>query len=326
MTYDEAGCQGASYDTLEQCLPIADTGKITWINVEGLHRTEVVEKLGSCYGLHPLLLEDVLNTDQRPKVEYYDRYLFIVLRMIYNHSRSNGCINEQVSIIVGPNYVLSLQEGKEGDTFDPIREQIRTGKGKIRKMGTDFLAYSLMDSVVDSYFTIIERIGDDIETLEESVATHPTDSTLRAIQRLKREMIELRRALWPLREVISNLQRKESPLVTESTEPYLRDVYDHVIQIIDSIENYREMLTGLMDIYLSSISNRINEVMKVLTIIATIFIPITFLAGVYGMNFEYIPELRWRWSYPIFWVIVVVVIIMMLKYFRKKRWIGSRKR
>ncbi len=321
MTYNESGCQEADYEKLEQCIPVAESSGVTWINVEGLHRTEVIEKLGSCFGLHPLLLEDVVNTDQRPKVEYYEDHVFIVLRMIYNRTRGNGFTNEQVSLILGRNYVISLQEGKQGDTFNPIREQIRAGKGRIRKLGADFLAYSLIDSIVDSYFSILEQLGEEIEDLEEMVTTNPGPAVLRTIHSLKREMILLRRSLWPLREVINSLERRESPLFTEATGIYLKDVYDHTVQVIDTIETYREMLTGMLDIYLSSISNRINEVMKVLTIISTIFIPLTFLAGVYGMNFEYFPEIHWRWGYVAFWAVNLVTVLFMLRFFRRKRWI-----
>jgi magnesium transporter len=216
--------------------------------------------------------------------------------------------------------VISFQEGKEGDVFNPVRERIRSGKGLIRKMGSDYLVYSLIDTIVDNYFLILENLGEKIELLEEELTAHPTTTTIREIQKFKNEMIFLRRVVWPLREVVSCLGRKESALIKETTEVYLRDVYDHTVQVMDTIEVYREMLSGMVDIYLSSVSNRLNSVMKVLTIIATIFMPLTFIAGIYGMNFKYMPELEWRWGYPAVWLIVIIIGVSMLVYFKKKKW------
>jgi magnesium transporter len=282
---------------------------------------EAVEKLGNCFGLHPLVLEDILNTDQRPKMEIYGDYVYIVLKMLYGSDPRRLVETEQVSLILGSNFVISFQEGTEGDVFDPVRERIRSGKGFIRKMGSDYLAYSLIDMIVDNYFIILERLGERIELLEEELVVHPTTKTIQEIQKFKNETILVRRVVWPLREVISGLGRKESPLIKETTEIYLRDVYDHTVQVMDTIEVYREMLSGMLDIYLSSVSNRLNSVMKVLTIIATIFMPLTFIAGIYGMNFKYMPELEWRWGYPAVWLIVAVIGISMLIYFKKKKWL-----
>lgn len=228
--------------------------------------------------------------------------------------------SEQVSIIFGQNYVISFQE-REGDVFNPIRDRIRTGKGRIRKMGADYLAYTLMDAIVDNYFTILEKIGEDIEDVEESMITNPTPETLHAIHLLKRKMISLRKSVWPLREVVSALERSESSLIRDPTRIYLKDVYDHTIQVIDTVETFRDVLSGMLDVYLSSISNKMNEIMKVLTIIATIFIPLTFIAGVYGMNFENMPELKWGWGYRVVWFAMLLIGISMLAYFRKKRWL-----
>jgi magnesium transporter len=288
--------------------------------VDGLHQVEILEKLGECYGLHPLVLEDILNTDQRPKTEDYGEYIYIVLKMLDYNDKSNEIEPEQMSLILGPNFVFSFQE-REGDTFNPIRERIRNNKGRIRKMGADYLAYTLLDSIVDNYFIILEKLGEKIEFLEEKLVTRPTPETLQVIHYLKREMISFRKAVWPLREVVSGLERGEASLIKEATRIYLRDVYDHTIQTIDTIETYRDMVSGMLDIYLSSVSNRLNSVMKVLTIIATIFMPLTFLAGVYGMNFKYMPELEWRWGYPVTWLIMAGIGISMLIYFRKKRWL-----
>ena len=305
---------------VEECFVFKDKPTVTWMNVDGLHQVEILEKLGECYGLHPLVLEDILNTDQRPKMEDYGEYIYIVLKALDYNDRSSEIETEQISLILGSNFVFSFQERK-GDTFDPIRERIKTGKGRIRKMGADYLAYALLDSIIDNYFIILEKLGEKIELLEEKLVTQPAPETLRTIHHLKREMIFLRKAVWPLREVINGLERGESSLIKESTRVYLRDVYDHTIQTIDTIETYRDMVSGMLDIYLSSVSNRLNSVMKVLTIIATIFMPLTFLAGVYGMNFKYMPELGWRLGYPLIWLIMIGIGVLMLIFFRKKKWL-----
>jgi magnesium transporter len=240
--------------------------------------------------------------------------------MLYYDQREQEIEAEQVSLILGSNFVISFQE-REGDVFTVIRDRIRTGKGRIRKAGADYLAYSLVDAIVDYYFVILEKLGEKIEGIEEELVTNPTPETLQTIHHLKRELIFLRKSVWPLREVISVLERGESALIQESTGIYLRDLYDHTIQVIDSIETFRDMVAGMLDIYLSSVSNKLNEVMKVLTIIATIFIPVTFIVGIYGMNFQYMPELGWRWGYPVVWLVIVVVVIAMVFYFRRKKWI-----
>jgi len=320
MDYDEAHLEEREIKTIDECLLFKDKTTVTWMNIDGLHQVEIMEKLGECYGLHPLVLEDILNTDQRPKMEDYGEYLYIVLRMLNESEKSSEIESEQISLILGPNFVFSFQE-REGDIFDPIRERIRNSKGRIRKMGADYLAYTLLDFIVDNYFVILERTGEKIELLEEKLVTRATPDTLQTIHHLKREMIFLRKAVWPLREVVSGLERGESSLIRESTRIYLRDVYDHAIQTIDTIETYRDMVSGMLDIYLSSVSNRLNSVMKVLTIIATIFMPLTFLAGIYGMNFKYMPELEWRWGYPFIWLIMLGIGVFMLLYFKKKKWL-----
>ncbi|MGZ3570008.1 MAG: magnesium/cobalt transporter CorA, partial [Thermodesulfobacteriota bacterium] len=272
MDYDEAHFQEKEIKTVEECFAFKDTPGITWINIDGLHQIEIIEKLGECYGFHPLVLEDILNTDQRPKMEDYGDYLYIVLRMLSYNDKSKQTETEQVSLILGPNFVFSFQEN-QGDVFDPVRERIRSGKGRIRKMGADYLVYALLDLIVDNYFTIMEKLGETIEFLEEKLVTQPVPETLQTIHQLKRELIFLRKAVWPLREVIGGLQRGELTLIKETSRVYLRDVYDHTIQVIDTIETFKDMISGMLDIYLSSVSNRLNSVMKVLTIIATIFMP-----------------------------------------------------
>ncbi len=307
-------------ETVEQCLPLPEEAAVTWINVDGLHRVEVIEKLGDHFGLHPLIQEDIVNTGQRPKLEDYGDYVYVVLKML-SHNAANGKVEaEQVSLVMGSGYVLSFQE-RRGDVFEGVRERIRSGKGRIRSTGSDYLVYSLIDALVDSYFLVCEAFGEKLERMEERAISDPEPATSRAIHGAKRELILLRRSLWPLREVISGLQRSESELICEQTELYLRDVYDHTIQVIDTIESFRDMAAGMLDIYLSSLSNRMNEVMKVLTIIATMFIPLTFIAGVYGMNFKYMPELEWRWGYPLVLLVMVLLCAGMLLYFRRKKWL-----
>lgn len=306
---------------VEECQAFKDLpGTNVWINIDGLDQVGVIEKLGSYYGIHPLTLEDVLNTGQRPKMEDYESYIYTVLKMMLLDEIKEEIIIDQVSIILGPNYILSFQE-REGDVFNPIRERLKNPASRLRKNGVDLLAYSLIDAVVDNYFLILEHFGDEIEELEEELIIYPLPETLKAIQRYKRDMITLRRSIWPLRELINSLQRTESGLIKESTQLYLRDVYDHTIQVIDSIEAFRDILSSMVDVYLSSLSNRMNDIMKVLTIIATIFIPLTFIAGVYGMNFEYMPELEWRWGYPVVMLGMALIGISMFLYFKKRRWV-----
>ena len=306
---------------VEECQAFKDLpGMNVWINVDGLDQVRVIEKLGSYYGIHPLTLEDVLNTGQRPKMEDYESYIYTVLKMMLLDEIKEEIIIDQVSIILGPNYILSFQE-REGDVFNPIRERLKNPASRLRKNGVDLLAYSLIDAVVDNYFLILEHFGDEIEELEEELIIYPLPETLKAIQRYKRDMITLRRSIWPLRELINSLQRTESGLIKESTQLYLRDVYDHTIQVIDSIEAFRDILSSMVDVYLSSLSNRMNDIMKVLTIIATIFIPLTFIAGVYGMNFEFMPELEWRWGYPAVMLGMALIGISMFLYFKKRRWV-----
>jgi magnesium transporter len=318
--YDEAHLQEKEIKTVGECRQFKDSPTVAWIHIEGIHDTQILEELGTVFGLHPLTLEDILNTDQRPKMEDFCEYIYIVLKTFYNHAdENNETTSEQISIILGPTFVISFQE-KETDIFNPLRERIRAGKGRLRKSGADYLAYSLIDTIVDNYFTILEHLGEKIEIIEESLVKNPSTQTLQAIQNLKREMIFLRKSVWPLRETISSLQRTECQLIHDSTSVFLKDIYDHTIQVIDTIETFRDMLSGILDIYLSSISNRMNEIMKVLTVIATIFMPLTFIAGLYGMNFKYMPELEWHWGYFLILAVMITVAVSMLAYFRKKGW------
>jgi len=319
--YNEQEVEERELTQPEECASFQDQASTVWINVSGLHQVEILEKLNNCFQLHPLVLEDILNTDQRPKMEDFGNYLYIVLKALYLiGDREDVADSEQVSLILGPNFVLSFEE-KEGPLFEAIRERLRQGKGRLRKMGPDYLVQTILDTIIDQYFVVLEKLGEKIEVLEEELVTRPTPATLREMHKLKTNVIFLRKALWPLREVIAGLERRESSLIKESTVIYLRDIYDHAIQIIDNIETFRDMLSGMLDIYLSSMSNRMNEIMKVLTIIATLFIPLTFIVGWYGMNFKYMPELSWPWGYPLIILIMLMVTVVMLLYFRRKKWL-----
>ena len=320
IDFDEANLQELELVSVDACIPYKDKPTVTWINVDGVHNVPLLEKFGDCFGLHRLVMEDIANTDQRPKTEDYGDYLYIVLKML-SAGKNGEIVTEQLSLVLGPNFVLSFQEGIEGDVFPLIRERLRSGKGRVRKMGADYLAYSLLDAAVDNYFVILEKFGDKIESIETELIGNPTQQTVQRIYQLKREMIFLHNAVWPLREVVSNIGKHESPLIKEATAPYLRDVYDHVVHIIDSVDIYREMLSSMLDMYLSSVSNRLNEVMKVLTAISLIFMPLTFIVGVYGMNFKYMPELEWRYGYFITLLAMLGIGVVMLLYFKRKKWL-----
>jgi magnesium transporter len=320
IDYDEQSVREKQVDEIEQCFPFKTTPTVTWINIDGLHDIQLIEKIGKNFDFHPLILEDVLNTGQRPKFEDFDSYVFIVLKMLTYDENEETIKSEQVSMILGKNFVISFQE-IQGDVFENIRERIRNAKGRIRKMQCDYLLYTLLDAVVDNYFAILEKFGERIESLEEQLVSDPDEKILQKIHSIKRELISLRKSVWPLRELVSGLQRSESSLISEPTIIYFRDVYDHTIQVIDTVETFRDMISGMLDIYLSSISNRMNAVMKVLTIIATIFIPLTFIAGVYGMNFKNMPELEWKWGYGAVWLVMLIVAACMLTYFRRKKWL-----
>ena len=318
--YDPATFEEQRFQTVDDCLPHLERSGITWVNVEGVHDVEIIRHLGERFALHPLVLEDIVNTVQRPKIEDYDSYLFIVLRML-KPTGGGEFTSEQLSMILGPSYLFTFQEGIQGDVFDTVRERIRNGKGKSRGMGEDYLAYALIDAIVDNYFNVLEDMGERIVNLEENLTLSPDKATLIEINTIKQEIIFLRKAVWPLREAVSFLERGDSRLLSPSTRLYFRDVYDHTVQVIDTVETYRDLLSGMLDLYLSSISNRINEVMKFLTVIGTIFMPLTFLVGVYGMNFKHMPELEWHNGYFMLWGLMIVLTIVMSIYFKRKRWL-----
>jgi len=323
--YDEGKVEEKEVKNIEEVVALKDTSHVVWINIDGLVDTALIERIGQIFALHPLSLEDIVNTGQRPKLEDYGEYVFVVLKMLSYQREKKQVESEQVSLVLGKNFVLSFQEDV-GDVFDVLRQRLRSGKGRLRKMGADYLFYSLLDAVVDEYFVILEHVGEEMEAVEIDLVNHPSSALLHNIHDLKQEMLFLRKSVWPLREVVSSLERQESSLVSPTTTIYLRDIYDHIIQVIDTVEIFRDMLAGMLEIYLSSISYRINEVMKVLTIIATIFMPCTFLAGLYGMNFNTaaspwnMPELNWRYGYLFAWGVILTVSVTMLVYFKRKKW------
>jgi len=319
LDYDEAQFEEKEATTVEECFPFKDKPTVTWINVNGIHDVEVIEKIGKHFELHPLLLEDVLNTAQRPKMEDFESYIFFVLKIFRYNDEKHEVEIEQVSLVLGSNFLFSFQEGK-GAAFEAVRERIRKAKGRIRKAEADYLAYALLDATVDSYFTVLEKLGEKIEDTETELAINPTPETLQTIRSMKKEMIFIRKSVWPLRELVSGMERGESALIQQATEVYLRDLYDHTIQVIDTVESFRDMVSGMLDIYLSSISNKMNEVMKVLTIFAAIFIPLTFVAGIYGMNFEFMPELRWPWGYFTILAVMGGIAGGLLIHFKRKKW------
>jgi magnesium transporter len=320
IDYDENNVEEKHAVPVEECRPYHEKKTVTWIDVDGIHNVNIIEKLGEYFDLHSLLLEDIANTNQRPKIVDFEDYLFLALKILRYDSKDRIILAEQISLVLGHNFVISFQENK-GDLSDPIRERIKKGKGRVRKMGSDYLTYSLVDAVVDGYYAVLENLGEEMENLEEELIDKPTTETLHRIFELKKELIFLRKSVWPLREAVSFLEKSESDLIDHRTLPFLRDLYDHTIQVMDTIETFRDMIAGMLDIYLSSISNKMNQVMKMLTVIATIFIPLTFIVGIYGMNFDNMPELHWGWGYPTIMLFMFAVVIMMWIYFKVKDWI-----
>jgi len=319
IEYDENIIKHIDVDDPEDLAYFRDSDIISWVNINGLNDTSLLGAIGTVFGLHPLVLEDMLDTEQRPKIEDYGDYIYIVIKQLYIDEVNGGIHSDQQSIILGKGFVISASESKT-QIFSPIRERLENG-GRIRKMGADFLAYSLLDAVIDNYSDVLERLGDKIEVVEELLVSKPVPGTLNKINDIKKDTLFVHKNVWPLREVTNLIERMESHLVQVSTRLYIRDLYDHVIQAMDTTEIYREILSGLLDVYLSSLSYKMNEVMKVLTIISTIFIPLTFITGIYGMNFKYMPGLEWRWGFFALLFLMFAVVIGMLVYFRKKKWL-----
>ena len=318
--YDASTVRERQLASVQECGECKDSKGVVWINIDGIHDISVVETVGKVFGIHPLVQEDIVNSNQRPKVEEYDSYLYSIVKMLYKEQDTGILQAEQVSIIVTPRCVISFQE-REGDVFNPVRERLRTGKGIVRRRGSDYLAYCLIDAIVDHYFQIMEDLEDRILPLEEEVVDNPRPEVLQRIHWLKNDLVFLRRSLWPLREMLARLYREQLPPIRKDTRPFIRDVHDHTIQVIEILESFQEIVSGLMDIYMSSISNRMNNIMKVLTVIATIFIPLTFIAGVYGMNFQHMPELAWRWGYPAALGVMALVFVGMLIFFKRRKWL-----
>ncbi|TVZ28447.1 magnesium transporter [Gillisia sp. Hel_I_86] len=318
--YNKVNYERFIFDNVAPAFKFENKENITWIDVDGLSNTAEIEKLGKYYKLHPLIIEDIVNTNQRPKIDEYQDYLFLVAKMLYH--KENGILeHEHISIVIGQDYVLTFQEA-DGDVFNGVRERLKNPKGRLRNNGPDYLVFALLDAIIDNYFIVIEEISDRIEALEEQLfTTQPSDDITFEIQELKRTVLRIRRAVFPLREVISRLEKMDTTLIQDKTLNYIRDLYDHIIQVSENIEIYREMTWGLMDMYMTTLSNKMNEVMKVLTIMASIFIPLTFMAGIYGMNFEYMPELRWKYSYFVLWGLMILVFLGMILYFKRKKWL-----
>ncbi len=326
IDYGDAEVVRIPIEKPEDCTPYLDSKSVSWVDVRGLGSEDILRRIGQVFHLHPLALEDVVNVPQRPKVEEYAEQIVLISRMVIANQNSEGFTSEQVSLVLGKNYLLTIQEEPERDCFNRVRERICQNKGSIRKLGPDYLAYTLIDAIIDGFFPVLERYGELIEELEDEVVDKPTRQTLEKIHNVKRELLGLRRAIWPQRDAINTLIRDGSTMIGPDVLIYLRDCYDHSVQILDMVETYRELASSLMDIYLSSVSNRMNEIMKVLTIISTIFIPLTFIVGVYGMNFNTekspynMPELNWYWGYPICWLIMFTIALSLLLYFWKRGW------
>jgi len=320
IDYNSDDLEVRSLSSIDEVVHYRDKPTVTWVNVEGLTDIEHLESIRQSFNIHPLVLEDILNTHQRPKFEEYDDYLYIVFKWITPVHETLDLNFEQVSILILKDIIFTFKE-KVDDVFDPIRVRIENSRGKIRSLGADYLAYVILDTIVDQFFSLQDFLDEIIETVEEELLENPTQETLGMIQRIKRHLISSRKYISPMRELLSNLLRSESQLIQDSTRVYFRDVFDHVMRVTEGMESNRDLVTGLLDIYISSISNRMNEVMKVLTIFASIFIPLTFVAGIYGMNFEFMPELKWRWSYPIIWVAFIMISVGLMLYFRRKKWL-----
>ncbi len=320
MDYDAGSFREEEPAEVRDTFRLRDTDTVSWINVDGLHDVELIREVGEHFGLHPLVQEDIVHVGQRPKAEEYDDCVYLVLHMLGYDEATRSVQDEQISLVLGDGYVLSFQE-RAGDVFEPVRERLRSGKGRLRTRGADYLAYALMDAVVDGYYSVLERIGDRMEELDMEVVEDPDESTLQRVHAVKREMLVVRRSVWPLRDMLSQLLRMENSRIGEETKVFLRDVYDHAVQVLDTVETLRDLSSGLTDLYVSSVGQRTNEVMKVLTVMASIFIPLTFIAGVYGMNFEHMPELSVPWAYQALLGVMLVLALGMLWFFRRKGWL-----
>ncbi|NUM62395.1 MAG: magnesium/cobalt transporter CorA [Ignavibacteriaceae bacterium] len=317
--YDENGVETREIKSVEEIDPYTDTPQVTWVNVCGLHDTELIKQIGEKFNIHPLVLEDILNTETRPKIEITEKYIFIAMKMLTTNDHDHQPVIEQVSFILGNSFIFSFLE-KSDNIFIPIKDRIINNSGKVRKQDSDYLFYTLMDIVVDQYYLTLEHIEEKIELLDDEVITNTDQSQIKKVYTLKNKLLLIRRSIWPLREIFSRLIREESNLIDKKVMPYLRDLLDHTIQITETIDLQREIINGLMETHLSLMSYKMNEVMKVLTVIATIFIPLTFIVGVYGMNFDYLPELHWTWAYFAVWGVMIGITTFMIFFFKRKKW------
>ena len=319
IAYDDAGVEVRMLADLAECLPFREGKRVVWVNIDGLHDTTLIARAGDLFGIESLTLEDILHTGQRAKVEDFDRYLYLVLQMLEFEGDGAAVTREQLSIILGDGLVVTFQE-KPGDMFDAVRQRIATPVTKVRRLGADFLAYALVDAVVDHSLSMLEQIESAIDRLEEGLLEHYDRDAFEAIYSLKRELIILRKSIWPLREAVGSLMRDDFRVVGDAVEPYFRDVYDHIILVIDTVEVFRDIVTGMQETYLAVVNNRMNEVMKFLTMIATIFMPLSFIAGLYGMNFHYMPELEWRWGYFAVLGVMGLIVLFMVRFYRSRKW------
>lgn len=320
IEYDAENISEKKDVTIQECLESKEKPNVSWINIIGIHDPKIIQSFGNSFGLHPLHQANIMNTELRPSIEVDDDYILIMLKMPHYYEETGRLELEQISIVLAEHHVLTFQE-IEADFFEHIRERLRNKTGTIRSLKSDYLTYVIIDAIIDSYFLVIEKIGDLTETLEEELMVNPTGKTMQTIQTLKRRMISLRKSIWPAREILDFLGRDSTPLISDNTRTYLRDVYNHAIQVIDTIEGLRDVIGGMLDTYLSSVSNRMNEVMKTLTIIASIFIPITFIAGIYGTNFSYVPELEWEGSYFVMLIVMATISGVMIGWFKKRKWL-----
>ena len=320
IEYDDESINETNNASIDDCLKSKNKPNVSWINVIGIHDPNIIETFGNRFEIHPLHQSNIMNTELRPSIEVSDDYVMMMLKMPHYDSETGKLELEQISIILAQNHVITFQE-IEADFFDQIRKRLRNKTGTIRTLSSDYLTYAIVDAIIDSYFLVIEKIGDITEDLEDELMKNPTSDTMQTIQTLKRRMISLRKSIWPAREIIDFLTRDSTVLVSDNTRTYLRDVYNHTVQVIDSIEGLRDVVGGLLDTYLSSVSNRMNEVMKTLTIVAAIFIPITFIAGIYGTNFSYVPELQWEGSYFVMLIGMAIISSVMIAWFKKKQWL-----
>jgi magnesium transporter len=321
VDYSKENVEEKEIESVDDILAYKESDSVTLVMIEGLSNVEIVEKIGAMFDIHQLVLEDILNTHQRPKFEEYDNYLFIVLKCLLSENKDFTVNYEQMSLLILKNFVFLFKE-KIDDIFKPVILRIKNTKSRFHTSGSDYLAYTILDTIIDQNFILIDNLDEVVTVLEDDLINSESNiNTLHTIQKLKREIIGIRKNVSPLRELMAAMLRSDTTLIDQKTHIYLRDVSDHAIRVSESIESYRDILSGLLDIYISSVSNKMNEVMKVLTVFASIFIPLTFLAGIYGMNFEYMPELKWKWAYPIFWVVSIGITVGLLTYFKKKKWL-----